>query len=167
MATPLSAERAALSLAQGKAGTLGLLLAPSGKTEFLGFGYKSPVQALRLTVNGKTFSETTNPFNLIMRRGKPSRPSWAVLADADWNTLCASDNTNATISCIALIEPPSAKQGLADDGRKLPLAIKAHFAPNCGGVVVLYDDYDFCNLIAAECASMPVADEAEEESLND
>ena len=152
MKTPNSAEKAALMLAQGKAGTCGFLLSPEGKTTFMGFGIKAPIRKLRLEVNGELFTEATNPFNLVMRRGKEGRPPWAVLADGEWKTLSISNNTSATLCCLALIDLPPATS--RTENSRLPLALKAYFGPDFGGIVVLQDDYDFCNLILAECRTL-------------
>lgn len=152
----LNAERAALALARGKAGTCGIIKKADGSLEFLGFGLRRPVQTLRLSVKGEVFTEKTCPFNLIMRRGAPDREAWAVLADEDWNTLLVSNNTDTPLLCIALIElePERLLQNEHCDSPPSLLAIKAHFDATQAGLLVIHDDFDFNNFLRAEVNSM-------------
>lgn len=152
----LNADRAAMALAQGKPGTCGILKKADGSFEFLGFGLRRPVQALRLSVKGEVLTEKACPFNLIMRRGKPGREAWAVLTDQEWNTLLVSNNTDTPLYCVALIEPEldQSQQFENSDTPPIPLAIRARFDSTYSGLLVIRNDYDFYNLLNAEIASM-------------
>lgn len=151
----LNAETAALMLARGKAGMCSILATPDNRAEFLGFGIRRPLRLLRLVINGEVFTEQSIPWNLIMRTSKPGRPSWAVLADSDWNTLSVSTNSDASITCLALIEPdPSSKNQSKDGNSSIPLGLKARFDSACSAVFVCYQDLNFAELVAAEAAEM-------------
>lgn len=152
----LNAERAALSLAQGKSGTCGILRKEDGSFEFLGFGLRRPVLMLRICIGEDILTEKTCEFSLIMRKGKPDRPAWAVLTDHDWTTLLVSTHTDRTLSCIALIDGGTSFD--KDGSRKpaIPLSLKAHFDAKYSGLMVVCEDLDFVNLISMECAMLGV-----------
>lgn len=156
--TKQTIERAALNLATGTPGMCGFLPTPEGTVEYIGFNMRRPVRMLRLTVNDKTFTENNLPFYFIMQKGKPDRQAWAVLGDLDWQQLYSSQNSDARVSCLALVEPPSMLAEPQKEKTKIPVAVKALFHGEYGGVVVVRDDYDFCNLILAECSHAPLLD---------
>ena len=142
----LTLDRALSTLSQGKPGTCAILSTESGQPDFLGFGIRGAVIWLDAWVDGSHFTQAHFPFNLVMRKKKDEKTAWAVLADKDFHFLSASDDTQHSIRCRALIIPRDSVDTKSDP----PLCLLARFDQLCSAVTAIQHDTELPKIILAD-----------------